>query len=51
MKAVNLIPSDTRRGGFSSGLRLGPSHAVLALLAVGVALVTVYVTTGTPLTT
>jgi Tfp pilus assembly protein PilN len=44
MKAVNLIPRDARRGGPSgSRPQLGPAHAVVGLLAVALALVTVYV--------
>ncbi len=43
MKAVNLIPSDSRRSGATSLPQLGPGYAVLALLAVAVAFVTVYV--------
>jgi Tfp pilus assembly protein PilN len=46
MKAVNLIPSDGRRAGFSSGLSLGPAYAVLGVLAVTVGLMTLYVLTG-----
>jgi Tfp pilus assembly protein PilN len=47
MKAVNLIPNESRRGGvgFSVG-RLGVSHLVLGLLAIGLAFVTVYVITS-----
>ena len=45
MKAVNLIPTDAprARGRTTGGPQLGPSHIVLAALAVAVALVTVYV--------
>jgi len=44
MKAVNLIPRDVRRGGMSPSLgRLGPSHLLIGLLAVAVAMVTLYV--------
>jgi Tfp pilus assembly protein PilN len=44
MKAVNLIPADGRGGaGRPSSGRLSPAHPVLALLAVAVAFVTVYV--------
>lgn len=44
MRAVNLIPRDARRGGVSPSLgAVGPSHLLLALLAVGVAMVTLYV--------
>ena len=46
MKAVNLIPSDNRRAGFSTGLRLGPAYAVLGVLAVAVGLMTLYVLTN-----
>ena len=46
MKAVNLIPSDNRRAGFNSGLRLGPAYAVLGVLAVAVGLMTLYVLTN-----
>jgi Tfp pilus assembly protein PilN len=49
MKAVNLLPSDSRHahagGGFSVG-QLGPVHIVLGVLVVVLAYVTVYVTTG-----
>jgi Tfp pilus assembly protein PilN len=47
VKAVNLIPSDARRGGLSPSLgRFGPSHAVLGVLVVVLAYVTVYVITS-----
>ena len=47
MRAVNLIPSEARRGGLSPSLgRLGPSHAVLGALVVVLAFVTVYVVTS-----
>lgn len=48
MRAVNLIPSDTRAsggGGFSIG-QLGPIHVVLAVLVIALAYVTVYVLTS-----
>jgi Tfp pilus assembly protein PilN len=44
MRAVNLIPRDVRRGGVSPSLgNLGASHLVVGLLAVAVAMVTLYV--------
>ena len=44
MKAVNLIPSDARRGGRGAGGRSGGAvYVLLAALAVAVALVAVYV--------
>jgi len=46
MKAVNLIPSDNRRAGLSTGLSLGPAYAVLGVLAVAVGLMTLYVLTN-----
>ena len=49
MKAVNLIPSDNRRAGFNSGLRLGPAPRtvfLLGVLAVAVGLMTLYVLTN-----
>jgi Tfp pilus assembly protein PilN len=47
MKAVNLIPSEARRGGLSPSLgRIGPSHAVLGVLVIALAYVTVYVVTS-----
>jgi Tfp pilus assembly protein PilN len=46
VKAVNLIPSDARRGRTGSSPRLGAAHGVVALLAVAVALVTLYVLTS-----
>jgi Tfp pilus assembly protein PilN len=47
VRAVNLIPSDARRGGRSgAGLTLGPAYAVVAALGVAVLLVTVYVLTS-----
>jgi Tfp pilus assembly protein PilN len=47
VKAINLIPSESRRGGRSPSLgRLGPAHAVLGFLVVALALVTVYVVTA-----
>ncbi len=47
MRAVNLIPTDSRtRGSGGSRLPFGPSHAVIAVMAVAVLLVTVYVLTG-----
>lgn len=46
MKAVNLIPRDARRSGVPGGLpTFGPSYIVLAVLAIAVAFVTVYVLT------
>lgn len=47
MKAVNLIPRDARRNGVSPSLgRLGPSHLLIGLLAVALAMVSVYVLTN-----
>src|SRR2546421_94630 len=44
MKAVNLMPRDARRGGMSPSLgALGASHLLIGLLAVAVAMVTLYV--------
>ena len=44
MKAVNLIPRDARRGAVGPSLgRVGASHLLIGLLAVGVAMVTLYV--------
>jgi len=46
MRAVNLIPQDSRRGGRSGGARAGSSvYLLLGVLAVAVALVTVFVLT------
>jgi Tfp pilus assembly protein PilN len=46
VRAVNLIPSDARRGGRGSGSRSGGSvYVLLGALAVALALVTVYVLT------
>lgn len=51
MRAVNLIPRDSRQGGISPSLgRLGASHLVIALLAVALAFVTVYVLTANTVT-
>jgi Tfp pilus assembly protein PilN len=47
MRAVNLIPRDSRQRGLSPSLgRLGAAHLVIALLAVALAFVTVYVLTA-----
>jgi Tfp pilus assembly protein PilN len=47
MRAVNLIPTDARRGGVSPSLgRLGASHVLIALLAVAVGYVSFYVLTN-----
>jgi Tfp pilus assembly protein PilN len=47
VRAVNLIPTDSRRGaGGPSRTSLTPVHAVLGLLAVAVLFVTVYVLTN-----
>jgi Tfp pilus assembly protein PilN len=47
VKAVNLIPSEARRGGLGPSLgRLGPSHAVLGVLLIVLGFVTVYVVTS-----
>jgi Tfp pilus assembly protein PilN len=44
MRAVNLIPRDSRRGGISPSLgKLGAAHFVVALMVVALAFVTVYV--------
>jgi Tfp pilus assembly protein PilN len=48
VKAVNLIPSDSRRGGrgVSAGRQRSPAYALLALLAVLLGFVTIYVLTS-----
>ena len=47
MRAVNLIPADSRRGGKrTTGRPQGPAYAILAALAVALVLVTVYVLTN-----
>lgn len=46
MKAVNLIPSETRRTGVGTKWLRGPGPAVVGLLAVALALVTTYVLAG-----
>ena len=47
MRAVNLIPSDAARGSRGpASLPAGPAYAVLALLAIALAFVSVYVLTG-----
>ena len=47
MKAINLIPADSRRGGVAPSLgRLGSAHAALGLLVIALAFVTVYVVTS-----
>jgi len=47
MKAVNLIPRESRRGGVGTPLgRVGASHVVLGLLVFALAFVTVYVLTS-----
>lgn len=47
MKAVNLIPRDARRRGVSPSMgNLGVSHLLIGLLAVALAMVTVYVLTN-----
>lgn len=47
MKAINLIPGDSRRSGVGPSLgRLGPGHAVLGFLLIALAFVTVYVLTS-----
>jgi Tfp pilus assembly protein PilN len=47
MKAVNLIPTESRRAtGVQASWKVGPGYAALALLAVAVVLVTVYVLTS-----
>ena len=47
MKAVNLIPNEARRGGVGPSLgQLGPGHALLGFLVIGLAYVTVYVVTS-----
>jgi Tfp pilus assembly protein PilN len=44
MRAVNLIPRDARRGGVAPSLgKLGAPHAVIGLLVVALAFVTMYV--------
>lgn len=52
MKAVNLIPSDARRGGRGAGGRSGGAvYVLLGALAVAVALVAVYVTATNQIST
>jgi Tfp pilus assembly protein PilN len=47
VRAINLIPSDSRRTGITPSLgRLGGAHVVLAVLVVALAYVTVYVLTS-----
>jgi Tfp pilus assembly protein PilN len=47
MKAVNLIPAESRRGsGVQAGLKFGPGYGLIALLALAVGLVTFYVLTS-----
>jgi Tfp pilus assembly protein PilN len=47
VRAVNLIPRDSRRGGVSPSLgQLGPAHLLLGVLVVALAFVTVYVLTS-----
>jgi Tfp pilus assembly protein PilN len=47
MRAVNLIPRESRRGGAVPSLgSFGPAHLVIGLLVVAVAFVTVYVLTN-----
>lgn len=47
MKAVNLIPRESRRGGAVPSLgSLGPAHLVIGLLVIAVAFVTAYVLTN-----
>ncbi len=46
MKAVNLIPDDTRRAGKTCAVGVpGPAYAVIGVLAVAVAFVSIYVLT------
>ena len=45
MRAINLIPRDTRRPG-AAGISFSPSYAILAVLVIAVALVTVLVLTN-----
>ncbi len=46
MKAVNLIPADTRRSSLDAQSLRGPGPAVIGILVVALALVTVYVLTS-----
>ena len=47
MRAVNLIPAESRRTGVSPSLgRLGPAHLLIGVLVVALGLVTIYVLTG-----
>jgi Tfp pilus assembly protein PilN len=46
VRAVNLIPSDARRSGTAGRLPSAPSYALLGLLAVAVAFMTLYVLAG-----
>lgn len=51
MRAVNLIPQESRRGGVSPSLgRLGASHVLLGLLLIAVGYVTFYVLTNNTIT-
>jgi Tfp pilus assembly protein PilN len=46
MKAVNLIPSEERRGGAAGGRSAAPAYAVLGVLAVLVVMVAAWTLTG-----
>jgi Tfp pilus assembly protein PilN len=47
VRAVNLIPAESRRTGVSPSLgRLGPAHLLIGVLVVALGLVTIYVLTG-----
>jgi Tfp pilus assembly protein PilN len=47
MRAVNLVPQDSRRGGMGPSLgRMGASHVLIGLLLVAVGYVTFYVLTN-----
>lgn len=47
MRAVNLIPAESRRGGVSPSIgKLGPGHAVLGILLIALVFVTLYVVTS-----
>jgi Tfp pilus assembly protein PilN len=46
VRAVNLIPADSARGGGLAGRSFGPAHAVILALVVALGFVTIYVLTS-----
>jgi Tfp pilus assembly protein PilN len=51
MKSVNLVPRDARRGGVAPSLgRLGAAHAVIGVMVLALAFVTVYVLSNNTVT-